>query len=78
MNSRQRYPHRGLWVNDQGVPMNVRYVRWAILGIILIGSMILNYLHITAGAAFPSVHAICPPGGLENLQIWLSGHANLQ
>ncbi|MEI6840217.1 MAG: 4Fe-4S binding protein [Methanomicrobiales archaeon] len=58
--------------------MNVRYVRWAILGIILIGSMILNYLHITAGAAFPSVHAICPLGGLENLQIWLSGHANLQ
>lgn len=40
--------------------------------------MILNYLHITAGAAFPSVHAICPLGGLENLQVWFSGHANLQ
>lgn len=40
--------------------------------------MILNYLHITEGAAFPSIHAICPLGGLENLQVWLSGHANLQ
>lgn len=58
--------------------MYVRYVRWGILGIILIGSIMLNYLHITAGAMFPSVHAICPLGGLENLQVWLSGHANLQ
>jgi polyferredoxin len=58
--------------------MNARYVRWVILGIILAGSMILSYLHINIGASFPSVHAICPLGGLENLQVWLSGHANLQ
>ena len=58
--------------------MKGRYIRWAILGIILVCSLILNYLHITAGAAFPSVHAICPLGGLENLQVWLSGHGNLQ
>ncbi len=58
--------------------MNVRYIRWAILGIIVIASMILNYLHITSGNVFPSVHAICPLGGLENLQVWMSGHANLQ
>lgn len=58
--------------------MNVRYVRWIILGMILACSLILNYLHITAGSVFPSVHAICPLGGLENLQVWLSGHGNLQ
>jgi len=58
--------------------MKVRKIRWAILGIILVCSIILNYLHITAGAAYPSVHAICPLGGLENLQTWLSGHGNLQ
>lgn len=58
--------------------MNVRNVRWAILAIILIDSIMLNYLHTTVGAMFPSVHAICPLGGLENLQVWLSGHANIQ
>lgn len=58
--------------------MKVQNVRWAVLGIILICSMVLNYLHITAGTVFPSVHAICPLGGFENLQVWLSGHANLQ
>ena len=58
--------------------MNVRHIRWAILGFIVIASLILNYLHISSGNIFPSVHAICPLGGLENLQVWMSGHANLQ
>jgi len=58
--------------------MKVRYIRLTILGIILVCSILLNYLHITAGTVFPSVHAICPLGGLENLQVWLSGHGNLQ
>jgi len=58
--------------------MKVQHIRWFILGIILICIMVLQYLHITAGNIYPSVHAVCPLGGLENLQIWLAGHANLQ
>ncbi len=67
-------PSLGIQQSIYQVPdMKVRSIRWAILGIILVCSIILNYLHITAGTAFPSVHAICPLGGLENLQTWLSG-----
>jgi polyferredoxin len=40
--------------------------------------MAINYLHIHGGVIFPSVHAICPLGGLENLWSWVGGKANLQ
>jgi len=56
----------------------VKYIRWVILGIILGGTMIIHYLHIYSGAMYPSVHAICPLGGLENLWAWIGGQANLQ
>lgn len=55
-----------------------RKIRWIIMFAILLGSMIMSYLHITKGSSIPSVHAICPLGGLENFWAWISGHANLQ
>jgi len=50
-----------------------KYLRWIILGIILGGSMLIHFLHLFAGQRFPSVHAICPLGGLENLWTWIAG-----
>ena len=55
-----------------------RYVRWIILAVILIGTAIIHFLHINGGAVYPSVHAVCPLGGLENLWAWVGGQANLQ
>jgi len=48
------------------------------LAVILGGTMVIHYLHITGGAMYPSVHAVCPLGGLENLWSWIGGRANLQ
>jgi len=55
-----------------------QYLRWIILGAILGATMVGNYLHINYGAVYPSVHAVCPLGGLENLWAWAGGRANLQ
>ena len=55
-----------------------KYTRWVFLGAILGVTMIINYLHIHSGAMYPSVHAVCPVGGLENLWAWMGGQANLQ
>ena len=55
-----------------------KYIRWLILSIILSGTMTIHYLHINGGAIYPSVHAVCPLGGLENLWAWAGGQANLQ
>ncbi len=53
-------------------------LRWLILAVILVGSMIIHYLHLHGGTGYPSVHAICPYGGLENLWAWFAGQANIQ
>lgn len=53
-------------------------VRWVILGIILGGSMLIHYLHLNGGVSYPSVHSICPYGGIENLWAWLTNKANIQ
>lgn len=53
-------------------------VRWVILGVILCGSMLIHYLHLIGGVRYPSVHSICPYGGIENLWAWLAGRANIQ
>ena len=53
-------------------------IRWVILGVILFGSMLVHYMHLIGGVKYPSVHAICPYGGIENLWAWLSGRANIQ
>lgn len=55
-----------------------RIIRWVILAIILGGVSLIYYLHLHGGAQYPSVHAICPVGGLENIWAWLAGHGNLQ
>lgn len=55
-----------------------RLLRWLVLATILIGVSVIYFLHIDSGPNYPSVHAICPVGGLENLWSWLAGHANLQ
>ncbi len=55
----------------------VSLLRWGVLGVILIGSMIIHFLHLKSGVKYPSVHAICPYGGLENLWQWISGKANI-
>lgn len=53
-------------------------IRWVMLGLILGVSMLTHYLHAIGGATFPSVHAICPYGGIENLWAWIAGRANIQ
>ena len=53
-------------------------IRWIILGGVLGVTMLIHYLHINSGAMYPSVHAVCPLGGLENLWAWIGGMANLQ
>ena len=40
--------------------------------------MLMHYLHIRLGPVIPSVHALCPLGGLENLWSWVAGKANIQ
>jgi len=55
-----------------------RIVRLIILGIIVIGTFFVFYLHINSGSIYPSVHAVCPLGGLENLWALLAGRSNIQ
>jgi polyferredoxin len=52
-------------------------VRFGILLLILVGSMVVHYLHSLGGPGYPSVHSICPYGGLEGLWALLSGQANI-
>lgn len=54
------------------------FFRFTLLSIILIVSMAISYLHVIGGSNYPSVHAICPLGGLENLWTWIAGRSNLQ
>ncbi len=65
-------------MTKSNVKNKVGIIRWILLGIILGGNIFISYSHITKGTAFPSVHAICPVGGLENLWVWLAGEANVQ
>jgi len=55
-----------------------KYLRLVILGLILSGSMLIHFLHLFTGQRFPSVHAICPLGGLENLWAWVANRGNIQ
>ena len=58
---------------------SVKYTRLIILGLILGGAMFIHYQHIfPKETLYPSVHSICPLGGLENLWAWINGHRNLQ
>jgi polyferredoxin len=54
-------------------------IRLIILGVILAGTMLLHYLHIhPIEVQYPSVHTICPFGGLKNFWSWVGGQGNLQ
>lgn len=53
-------------------------IRNVILFLILICSVVLHYLHLYGGNQYPSVHALCPNGGLENLWAFLGGRSNIQ
>lgn len=45
-----------------------KIIRWSILGAFLIWLSVVAYLHqILGGGAVPSIHALCPFGGLESL-----------
>ena len=55
-----------------------KWIRWVILGAILIGSMFLSFMHTTGVSGYPSVHALCPLGGLENFWSFLTTGANIQ
>ena len=49
------------------------FVRLTILGIILAVTLVIQFLHIHGNIQVPSVHAICPIGGLEDLWAWIAG-----
>lgn len=53
----------------------IKYLRWALLALITIFITTESYLHITLGGGeSPSIHALCPFGGLESLyQIFTAG-----
>lgn len=54
-----------------------RWLRWTILGVILACSMFLSYMHTTGAGGYPSVHALCPLGGLENFWSFLTTGTNV-
>ena len=53
------------------------FTRNLILAIILISTVILNFLHLYGGNQYPSVHALCPAGGLENFWAFIGGRSNI-
>lgn len=60
------------------VMKKTKIIRYGILGTVLAGSMLISYLHINGGNIYPSVHAVCPLGGLENIWAWFAGQGNIQ
>ena len=53
------------------------FVRNSILILILLGTIVLNFLHLYGGNQYPSVHALCPTGGLENFWAFIGGRSNV-
>lgn len=54
---------------------NIKYLRWILLALITLFITTESYLHIfQGGGVSPSIHALCPFGGLESLyQIFTTG-----
>lgn len=47
---------------------SVKYIRWILLAVLLILITFQTYLHqVNGGGKSPSIHALCPYGGLESL-----------
>jgi len=59
-------------------PKHVNWIRLAVLAVIFIVAMWGHYQHTVVGQAAPSVHALCPYGGLETLQAYLASGSLLQ
>jgi hypothetical protein len=53
-------------------------VRIIILAFILAATVTLEILHLYGNSTYPSAHAVCPLGGLENLWTWFACQSNLQ
>jgi len=53
----------------------IKYLRWGLLALFVVLVSIATYLHIALGGAkSPSIHALCPFGGLESLyQVFTTG-----
>lgn len=53
----------------------VRYLRWGLLALLTVMVTLASYMHITLGGGkAPSIHALCPYGGLESLyQVFSAG-----
>ena len=46
----------------------IEYLRWSLLAVFVVLVSIAAYLHqVLGGAKAPSIHALCPFGGLESL-----------
>ena len=54
-----------------------RISRSSILITVLAFSMEIHFLHLYIGVRYPSVHSICPFGGLENLWAFAGGRVNI-
>jgi NAD-dependent dihydropyrimidine dehydrogenase PreA subunit len=52
--------------------------RYVVLGMILVGTITMHWGHNVFGIVVPSVHSVCPGGGLENLWSWFQGEKNIQ
>ena len=52
--------------------------RYIVLGVILLGTIGMHWGHSAFGIVVPSVHSVCPGGGLENLWVWFQGEKNIQ
>jgi len=57
----------------------IKYLRWVLLGFFLIMVTREAYLHqVLGGGEAPSIHALCPYGGLETLYSLVFGGTFLQ
>ncbi len=54
------------------------FIRKIVIAVILLVVVVLEILHIYGRPTYPSAHAVCPLGGLENLWAWFAGQSNLQ
>jgi len=65
----------GFGVSDLNNNKLVKYLRWGLLSLFTILVTIAGYLHIVnGGGKSPSIHALCPFGGLESLyQVFTAG-----
>ena len=58
---------------------HIRYFRWVLLGLFLVMVTREAYLHqVQGGGVAPSIHALCPYGGLETLYSLVFGETFLQ